>query len=125
MTVSLNASKDDAGFATSSRGTQRKPSYPISPALRAYLAGHRRELELPVSYARLETFRESLPLFAAEGRDTLWETVIYGPDEMAQLKVDLKRTYALLKVDGDLSVMDHLYVDRVDYCSFGNSTPFR
>jgi hypothetical protein len=105
--------------------TPRKPSYPISAALRTYLAGHGRELELPVSYGRLGKFMEAVPLFDAEGRDTLWETVIYGPDELAQLKVDLKRVYALLKVDGDLSVMEHLYVDRVDFCSYGNSLPFR
>jgi hypothetical protein len=28
-------------------------------------------------------------------------------------------------VHGDLSVVDHLYVDRIDFCSFGNSLPFR
>jgi hypothetical protein len=97
------------------KGTPRKPSYPISVALRAYLARYRRELALPVSYGRLEEFRDSVPLSDATGRDTLWETVIYPPDEMAALKVDLKYVYALLKVHGDLSVMDHLYVDRVDY----------
>ena len=105
--------------------TRRKPSYPISGRLSAYLARFRRELELPVTYARLEGFRESVPLTDAEGRDTLWETVIYPPSEMAALKVDLKYIYALLKVHGDLSVVDHLYVDRIDFCSFGNSLPFR
>jgi hypothetical protein len=106
-------------------GTPRKPSYAIGGALRQYLAGHGRELELPVSYGRLEGFRETVPLFGSDGKDTLWETAIYGPDEMAALKVDLKRVYALLKVGGDLSVMEHLYIDRVDFCAFGNSTPFR
>lgn len=105
--------------------TRRKPSYPIGAPLSSYLGRFRRELELPVSYARLEGFRESVPLTDAEGRDTLWETVLYSPDEMAGLKVDLKYIYALLKVHGDLSVMDHLYVDRIDFCSFGNSLPFR
>ena len=37
----------------------------------------------------------------------------------------LKQVYALLKVDGDFSVMEHLFVDRVDFCTFGNSMPFR
>jgi len=55
----------------------------------------------------------------------LWETVLYPPDEMAALKQDLRQIYALLKVDGDLSVMEHLYIDRVDFCGFGNSMPFR
>ena len=105
--------------------TQRKPSYPLSAGLRAYLTGHGRELQLPVSYARLGQFLETVPLFDGEGRDTLWETAIYPPDETSALKLDLIRVYALLKVDGDLSVMDHVYVDRVDFCSFGNSMPFR
>jgi hypothetical protein len=105
--------------------TLRKPSYPIGDRLAAYLARFRRELELPVTYARLEGFRESFPLADAEGRDTLWESVLYPPDEMDALKVDLKYVYALLKVHGDLSVVDHLYIDRIDFCSFGNSLPFR
>ena len=105
--------------------TRRKPSYPVSRRLAAYLARFRRELELPVTYARLEGIRESLPLADAEGRDTLWESVLYPPGEMEALKVDLKYIYALLKVHGDLSVVDHLYVDRIDFCSFGNSLPFR
>ena len=105
--------------------TLRKPSYPVSPRLSGYLARFRRELELPVTYARLEGFRESLPLADAEGRDTLWESVMYPPSEMEGLKVDLKSIYALLKVHGDLSVVEHLYVDRIDFCSFGNSLPFR
>jgi hypothetical protein len=50
---------------------------------------------------------------------------VYDRLEMELLNEDLKRIYALLRVDGDLSVMQHLYVDRIDYCSFGNSTPFR
>ena len=116
---------DGADGAEEGGRTLRKPSYPISGRLSAYLARFRRELELPVTYARLEGFRESVPLADAEGRDTLWETVLYPPSEMAALKVDLKYIYALLKVHGDLSVVDHLYVDRIDFCSFGNSLPFR
>jgi hypothetical protein len=60
-----------------------------------------------------------------EGRNTLWETVAYTAEEIPSLNEDLKRIYALLRVDGDFSVMQHLYIDRVDFCSFGNSTPFR
>jgi hypothetical protein len=111
--------------ADAAAGTRRKPSYPISPPLGSYLARFRRELALPVTYARLEGFQESLPLADAEGHDTLWETVLYAPHEMEALKVDLKYIYALLKVHGDLSVVDHLYIDRIDFCSFGNSLPFR
>lgn len=66
-----------------------------------------------------------IPLTDADGKPTLWDTVIYPANEMNRLNEALKQVYALLKVDGDFSVMSHLYVDRVDFCTFGNSTPFR
>jgi hypothetical protein len=105
--------------------TQKKPPFPIVAGLRRYLAHYRRERELPVTYARLLDFHEAIPLPDADGRPTLWDSVIYRSDEMPALYEGLKRIYALLKVDGDFSVVEHLYVDRVDFCSFGNSTPFR
>ena len=105
--------------------TQKKPAFPINAGLRRYLAYYRRERELPVTYSQLLSFHEAIPLPDAEGRPTLWDSVIYRSDEMVPLYEGLKRIYALLKVDGDFSVVEHLYVDRVDYCSFGNSTPFR
>lgn len=105
--------------------TRRKPSFPVNPNLRAYLRRYRRERELPVTYDRLRAFHEVIPLTDEAGRPTLWDTVIYDANEMSALNSALKEVYAWLKVDGDLSVVSHLYVDRVDFCTFGNSTPFR
>ncbi len=105
--------------------TQKKPSFPIGDELRGYLRKFRRERELPVTYEKLRGFHEAIPLMDAEGRHTLWETVAYRSEEMSALNEGLKQIYALLRVDGDFSVMEHLYIDRVDFCSFGNSTPFR
>jgi hypothetical protein len=105
--------------------TQRKPSYPISADFRSYLQRYKRERELPVTYARLRAFQEVIPLTDETGKPTLWDTVIYPASEMSSLNEALKEVYAWLKVDGDLSVVSHLYVDRVDFCTFGNSTPFR
>jgi hypothetical protein len=105
--------------------TLKKPSYPIGGPLRGYLQHYRRERALPVTYERLRHFHEAFPLADVEGRPTLWETVVYRSDEISALNEDLKRLYALLRVDGDFSVMEHLYIDRIDFCSFGNSTPFR
>ena len=98
--------------------TQRKPSFPVGPELRRYLGRYRRERELPVTYERLRDFTEVIPLTDETGRPTLWDTVIYNANDMAALNEDLKRVYAVLKVDGDLSVVSHLYVDRVDFCTF-------
>ena len=105
--------------------TPKKPAIPIEAGLRGYLTRYKRERELPVSYERLRDFQEAMPLTDAQGKPTLWDSVIYRADEMGDLYEGLKRIYALLKVDGDFSVVQHLYVDRVDFCSFGNSTPFR
>ncbi len=107
------------------RATLRKPSFPISGDLRSYLRRYKRERELPVSYERLRAFQEVIPLTDETGKPTLWDTVIYDSNEMPALNEALKEVYALLKVDGDLSVVSHLYIDRVDFCTFGNSTPFR
>ena len=107
------------------RPTKRKPSFPISLDLRGYLRRYKRERELPITYERLRAFHEVIPLTDEAGKPTLWDTVIYDALEMPALNQALKEVYALLRVDGDLSVVSHLYVDRVDFCTFGNSTPFR
>jgi len=116
---------DDPADPSAQARTQKKPSYPVGDELRGYLRKYHRERELPVTYERLRHFHEAIPLIDAAGRNTLWESVAYHASEMPALNEDLKRIYALLKVDGDFSVMQHLYIDRVDFCSFGNSTPFR
>jgi hypothetical protein len=103
----------------------KKPSYPICEKLRDYLVRYRREKRIPVTYERLRRYSESAPLTDSAGKPTLWETVMYDRAEMDSLNEDLKYIYALLRVDGDLSVMQHLYIDRIDYCAFGNSAPFR
>ena len=105
--------------------TQKKPNIAIGGDLRDYLRRFRRERDLPITYERLRDFHEAIPLIDADGRNTLWESVAYRAEEMPALNDALKRIYALLKVDGDFSVVQHLYIDRVDFCSFGNSMPFR
>lgn len=112
-------------MADDERPQLKKPSFLISDRLRDYLRRNRRERSLPISYERLLTFEESCPLPDVQGVPTLWDCVIYSRLEMGPLHEDLKRVYALLRTDGDMSVMQHLYVDRIDYCSFGNSAPFR
>src|SRR5690606_2594892 len=121
--TSLRAHADR--MADEIRPQQKKPSFPISDGLRSYLVKYRRERALPVTYERLCSFSESWPLSDPKGRPTLWDSVVYDRLEMSALHEDLKRLYALLRTDGDLSVMRHLYIDRIDYCAFGNSAPFR
>lgn len=65
------------------------------------------------------------PLLDKKGQDTLWETVFYEPERTAKLYQSLTYIYVMLKNEGDFSSQEHLGVDRIDYCSFGNSNPFR
>ncbi len=103
----------------------KKPIYPIQPGLREYLARYNREVALPLTYSDLFYFHVSGPLLDKAGKDTLWQTVGYRAFEMPRIFEALKEIYALLKSGGDRSALEHLYVDRVDYCSFGNTQPFR
>jgi hypothetical protein len=105
--------------------SRKKPPYPITPALRQYLRSYDRETLLPVTYADLRQFTGSFPLLDRAGKDTLWQTVFFEPQTLRELSQGLTEVYALLKTAGDLSFSKHLVADRVDYCEFGNSRPFR
>jgi hypothetical protein len=105
--------------------TKKKPNFPIQEPLREYLANYNREQELPIQYKQLLRFRNSVPCYNSDGVDTLWESVGYEPQEMQEINEGLRRIYAILKTDGQMGILQHLYVDRIDFCTFGNSNPFR
>lgn len=105
--------------------TKKKIVFPIAPQLREYLEQYGREVDLPVHYTDLLRYENTMPLYDKRGSDTLWETVLYAPSEMPEIQHALKIIYADLKADGDMSVMNHLSVDRVDLCVYGNTKPFR
>ena len=105
--------------------SRKKPSCPLTPTLRQYLRDYDREAPLPVSYANLRRFSNSFALLDRAGKDTLWQTVFYEPQHMHELSQGLGQVYVLLKTAGDLSFADDLLADRIDYCRFGNSNPFR
>ena len=93
--------------------------------LRAYLKHHGREMKLPVSYKDLLHFTYSVPLKDKNGKPNLWEKVIYDMREWEYIRDGLVKMYAAIKTEGDLTFSKHLDVSRVDYCTFGNSNPFR
>ncbi|MFN8153586.1 MAG: hypothetical protein U0Y08_04765 [Bacteroidia bacterium] len=105
--------------------SRKKPIYPISAGLRKYLKGYGRLFPAQADYNDLLRFQSSYPLYDRKGKDTLWESVYFTPSDQLQLNKALTGMYAHLKTGGDLSVMEHLYVERIDYCTFGNSKPFR
>jgi hypothetical protein len=105
--------------------SRKKFFYPINDDLRKYLINYDREIKLPVQYSDLLRFNLHTPLLNKDGSDTLWQTVYYDQSEMRELFPSLTYIYALLHTDGDTQVMEHLSVARIDYCTFGNSRPFR
>jgi hypothetical protein len=105
--------------------SRKKPMFPVHEKLRAYLKNHGREVKLPVSYSDLLRITYSLPLKDKNGNDTYWETVMYDMRDWEFIRDGLVHMYAILKTEGDLTFINHLDVARIDYCSFGNSNPFR
>src|SRR5215208_3766955 len=105
--------------------SRKKPFFPVTKELRDYLKTHAREISLPVSYNDLLKMTFSTPLLDKQGNDTLWEKPLYDMKEWEFLREGLIRLYAILKTEGDLTFTRHLDVARVDYCTFGNSNPFR
>ncbi|MGI9240092.1 MAG: hypothetical protein ACR2RV_04795 [Verrucomicrobiales bacterium] len=105
--------------------SHKKIAYPVSPALWEYLEKWRRTALVPKIYQELGHFNEAYPHIDPNGMETLWQTVLYPPEEFAELKPKLTTIYAMLKVGGDMSLAEHLDVDRVDFGQFGNSKPFR
>jgi len=100
--------------------SQKKHCYPITENINNYLKKYGRKVELPLSYEYLLQYTESFPV----GK-TLWIAVMYPADIFEQVNKGLCYVYSLLKTDGDISVIEHLRVDSVDFCLFGNSNPFR
>ena len=103
----------------------KKPSYPVSKTLRGYLLLTNRETDVPISYQDLLHFNSAMPLLDKKGNDTFWETLIYSQSDQKFIQEALRKVYAQLKVGGDTSVMDHLYVDRIDFCLYANTHPLR
>lgn len=105
--------------------SKKKVFFPVKAHLLEYLQEYNRSTDLPLQYEDLMRYTTSLPLLDQEGYDTLWETVYYSPSDERDIHEALKYIYALLKTDGDVGVLDHLTISRIDFCTFGNTHPFR
>ena len=124
--------------------SRKKPTYPVSDYLAEYLGAYgrlahpreasgggasgarpRKSAARGVTYDDLMRAAGQVPVYDEHGTDTLWSTLYYGPAEQREIHDALRETYALLKSDGDLSTVEHLYIDRVDLCHYGNTLPLR
>jgi hypothetical protein len=103
----------------------KKPSYPINPSLLDYLERFDRISKVPISYDDLLRFSGSINVYDKNEHDTLWIRVYYNEFERNEIDLTLKKIYSLLHSDGNLGIIKFLNVDSIDYCTFGNSKPFR
>lgn len=105
--------------------SRKKNFFPVNKSLRAYLKTHGRETAMPIAYNDLLNITYSVPLKDKDGNDTLWEKALYDMRDWDYLRESLINLYAILKTEGDPRFSKHLDVSRIDYCTFGNSNPFR
>jgi hypothetical protein len=103
----------------------KKIQYPVSEKLQGYLKRNGRHSKLPLTYKDLLRFDYSAPIYDKEDNDTLWQSVMYAQSDMKDIHLGLKQIYTMLYTDGDMSVINHIMIERVEYCTFGNSRPFR
>jgi hypothetical protein len=123
--MSFTENKNDRETNEGDKPSRKKPMYPVNDKLRNYLKLHGREVKLPVSYNNLLNYTWSTPIKDKNGNDTLWEKLSYDSREWDFIREGLVQIYAILKTEGDFSFTSHLDVARIDYCTFGNSHPFR
>ena len=105
--------------------SKKKPAYPVNDKLDAYLAHYNRKIEIPIFYEDLLRFAGSVVVYDSDDEDTLWIRVYYSEFDRNEIDLSLKKVYSILHSDGSDSILQYLNVDAVDYCTFGNSKPFR
>ncbi|MEK9530900.1 MAG: hypothetical protein VWZ86_05490 [Flavobacteriaceae bacterium] len=105
--------------------SKKKPSYPISPFLSDYLEEYSRSIKIPIFYDDLLRFSGSVAVMDKHDKDSLWVRVYYSDSDRLEIDEQLKQVYASLHSDGSSMTVPFLNVDAIDYCTFGNSKPFR
>ncbi len=105
--------------------SKKKPSYSITSKLDNYLSEYNRNIKIPIFYDDLLRFQGSIVVYDKNDNDTLWVRVYYNEFEREEIDLSLKKVYTLLHSDGNENTIPFLNVDAIDFCTFGNSKPFR
>ncbi|MCB4798962.1 hypothetical protein [Neotamlana laminarinivorans] len=105
--------------------SKKKPSFRITIQLNNYLSKYNRNIKIPIFYDDLLRFQGSIVVYDKDDNDTLWIRVYYNEFEREEIDLALKKVYTILHSDGNENTIPFLSVDAIDYCTFGNSKPFR
>lgn len=101
----------------------KKPFYKIKTPLREHLKQYSRITSLPITYDDLLRYQDLMPIEDVSGKDTLWYSVLYNVQEIDFYTDALLEIYERLVADGDK--IPYVKIASIDFCSFGNSQPFR
>ncbi|CAM1350281.1 hypothetical protein [Tenacibaculum halocynthiae] len=105
--------------------SQKKPAFPVTNQLNNYLIEHSRNIKIPIFYDDLLRFQGSIVVYDKNDEDTLWVRTYYSEFERQEIDLSLKKVYTILHSNGNDDTIPYLNVDAIDYCTFGNSKPFR
>ncbi len=105
--------------------SKKKPFYGISKDLSLFLKKYDRWMDTPICYDDLLRFSGSVNVYDKNDKDTLWVRTYYSDSYRKEIDFNLKTIYTLLHSDGNISSLPDLNIDAIDYCTFGNSKPFR
>ncbi|WP_034040999.1 hypothetical protein [Wocania ichthyoenteri] len=105
--------------------SKKKPSFPVTTKLHDYLSRYNRNIKIPIFYDDLLRFQGSIVVYDKDDNDTLWIRVYYNEFEREEIDLSLKKVYTILHSDGNDDILPFLNVDAIDFCTFGNSKPFR
>jgi hypothetical protein len=105
--------------------SKKKPTFPVNELLDSYLKKYNRNVKIAVLYEDLLRFQGSVILYDKNDVDTLWIRTFYSDFDRQEIDASLKKIYTILHSDGNDETIPFLNVDGIDYCTFGNSKPFR
>ncbi|QXP63409.1 hypothetical protein [Polaribacter sp. HaHaR_3_91] len=105
--------------------SKKKPTFPINDMLSDYLKKYKRNVKIPIFYDDLLRFQGSVTVYDNNDEDTLWIRTYYSEWDRIEIDNSLKKIYMMLLSDGSDATLSFLNVDAIDYCTFGNSKPFR
>ncbi len=105
--------------------SKKKPAFPINHFLNEYLIEHSRNIKIPIFYEDLLRFQGSVVVYDKNDEDTLWVRAYYSDFDREEIDLSLKKVYNILHSNGNEDNIQYLNIDAVDYCTFGNSKPFR
>lgn len=103
----------------------QKDAFPVNGDFSTYLKQYGRDIEIPLLYTDLINYSYADAVKDKKGKWTHWENAVYESAQLQFLRSRLIKTYFILKRLPATSIETQFIIDRIDFCAYGNSVPFR